>query len=73
LKSSASGTTVDFIDNEENVGYQLENWNAITSLLVRVGQVVNVEDMSAQSHAKFQTQRDKVKDDSCKLMYRICR
>ena len=30
---------VDFIDNEENVENQLENWKAITSFLVSTGQV----------------------------------
>jgi hypothetical protein len=39
LKSSASGTTVEIIDKEEKVGYQQENWKAITSSRVREGQV----------------------------------
>lgn len=29
---------VDFIDKEENVGNQLENWKAITSSRERIGQ-----------------------------------
>jgi hypothetical protein len=42
LNWSGRGMMVDFIDNEENVGNQLENSKAITSCLVRIGQV---EDM----------------------------
>jgi hypothetical protein len=39
LNASGRGIMVDFIDNEENVENQLENWKAITSLLVSTGQV----------------------------------
>jgi len=39
LNRSGRDITVDFIDNEENVENQLENSKAITSCLVKIGQV----------------------------------